>query len=87
MADSYFEPGSFRDRTNRVFYQDGVALRGLDSHAVQEWEALSSKPFFQHFIAAGKLVQTEQVEFDIRLFPLLQSIRVAFQAEQTAGMR
>ena len=87
MTDSRFEPGSFRDRTSRVFYQDGTVLRGLDSHAAQEWEALSTKPFFQQFMTAGKFVQTEQIEFAIRLFPLLRSIRVAFQAEQTAGMR
>ena len=32
-----FEPGSFRDRTNRVFYRDGAVLRGLNPHAAQEW--------------------------------------------------
>ena len=57
-----FEPGSFRDRTNRVFYRDGAVLRGLNPHAAQEWEALASKPFFQQFMTAGKLVRTEQIE-------------------------
>ena len=57
-----FEPGSFRDRTNRVFYRDGAVLRGLNPHAAQEWEALTSKPFFQQFMTAGKLVRTEQIE-------------------------
>ncbi len=62
MADSHFEPGSFRDRTSRVFYRDGVVLRGLNPHAAQEWEVLNTKPFFRQFMAAGKIVQTEQVE-------------------------
>ena len=62
MTDSHFEPGSFRDRTSRVFYRDGAVLRGLNAHAAQEWEVLNTKPFFQQFMTAGKLVQTEQVE-------------------------
>ena len=62
MLASHFEPGSFRDRTSRVFYQDGAVLRGLDAHAAQEWEALKTRPFFRQFMAEGKIVQTEQVE-------------------------
>ncbi len=62
MADFPFEPGSFRDRTSRVFYRDGTVLRGLNAQAAQEWEVLTSKPFFRQFMAAGKLVQTGQVE-------------------------
>ena len=62
MVAPHFEPGSFRDRTSRVFYQDGAVLRGLNTHAVQEWEVLKAKPFFQQFMAEGKIVRTEQVE-------------------------
>ena len=61
MVAAHFEPGSFRDRTSRVFYQDGAVLRGLNAHAAQEWEALKTKPFFQQFMAEGKIVRTEQV--------------------------
>ncbi|MCY4386156.1 MAG: class I SAM-dependent methyltransferase [Desulfurellaceae bacterium] len=62
MVAPYFEPGSFRDRTSRVFYQDGAVLRGLNAHAAQEWEVLKTKPFFQQSMAEGKIVRTEQVE-------------------------
>ena len=62
MVASHFEPGSFRDRTSRVFYQDGAVLRGLNAHAAQEWEVLQTKSFFRQFMAEGKIVHTEQVE-------------------------
>ena len=61
MTDSHFEPGSFRDRTSRVFYRDGAVLRGLNAHAAQEWEVLKTKPFFRQSMAEGKIVRTEQV--------------------------
>lgn len=61
MVAPHFEPGSFRDRTSRVFYQDGAVLRGLNTHAAQEWEVLKAKPFFQQFMAEGKIVRTEQI--------------------------
>ncbi len=62
MAASHLEPGSFRDRTSRVFYQDGAVLRGLNTHAAQEWEVLKAQSFFQQFMAEGKIVRTDQVE-------------------------
>ena len=62
MVASHFEPGSFRDRTSRVFYRDGAVLRGLNAHAAQEWEVLKTTPFFQQFMAEGKIVRTEQIE-------------------------
>ncbi len=62
MVASHFEPGSFRDRTSRVFYQDGAVLRGLNAHAAQEWEVLKTKPFFRQFMDEGKIVRTEQIE-------------------------
>ena len=61
MVALHFEPSSFRDRTSRVFYQDGAVLRGINAHAAQEWEVLKAKPFFQQFMAEGKIVRTEQV--------------------------
>ena len=61
MVASHLEPGSFRDRTSRVFYQDGAVLRGLNAHAAQEWEVLKTKSFFRQFMAEGKIVHTEQV--------------------------
>jgi len=61
MADYQIEPGSFRDRSNRVFYVDGAILRGLDEKGLAEWEALSSRKFFQRFTDEGKLIQTERI--------------------------
>ena len=61
MVAPHFEPGSFRDRTSRVFYQDGAVLRGLNTPAAQEWEVLKTKPFFQQSMVEGKIVQTEQI--------------------------
>ncbi|HEV8713403.1 MAG TPA: methyltransferase, partial [Candidatus Binatia bacterium] len=55
------EPGSFRDRTSRVFYSDGAVFRGLSQQALKEWETLSSTAFFRGLMAEGKLVHTERV--------------------------
>jgi SAM-dependent methyltransferase len=55
------EPGSFRDRTGRVFYSDGAVFRGLSKQALKEWKTLSSTAFFRRLMAEGKLVYTEQV--------------------------
>jgi ribosomal protein L11 methylase PrmA len=62
MVEQRYEPGSFRDRTSRVFYRNGAVLRGLTKQAVKDWEALSSTAFFRRSMAEGKLVSTEQVD-------------------------
>lgn len=62
MADFSFEAGSFRDRTNRVFYSAGAVFRSLNQRALAEWEVLSSTAFFRRFSANGKLVPTERVD-------------------------
>src|SRR5690242_7142731 len=56
-----FEPGSYRDRTGRVFYDSGTVYRALNSVALDEWENLCAKRFFQRYQAAGKLVRTERL--------------------------
>ncbi len=55
------EPGSFRDRTSRVFYADGSVLRGLDSRALAEWEALAATRFFPRLVREGKIIGTERL--------------------------
>jgi len=55
------EPASFRDASSRVFYDDGVILRGLDEHAAAEFEALSITRFFHRLVAEAKVVATERV--------------------------
>ena len=57
-----FEPGSFRDRTSRVFYQADTVFRALTAPALADWEQLTSTDFFQRLHTAGKIVHTEQVD-------------------------
>jgi ribosomal protein L11 methylase PrmA len=54
------EPGSFRDRTARVFYHDGRIFRGLNETALKEWQALSATNFYRRLSATGAIVATEQ---------------------------
>ena len=68
MTDIALEPGSFRDRTARVFYHHGRIFRGLTKPAFDEWKALSATRFFQRFQTEGTLVHTE--ERDLRSVPL-----------------
>jgi len=52
------EPGSFRDRHNRVYYQGGRVLRGLSNASLADWEHLSKTDFFSRHAEAGSLVKT-----------------------------
>ena len=54
------EPGSFRDRTARVFYHEGKIFRGLNDTALKEWHALSATNFYRRLSASGAIVPTEQ---------------------------
>jgi SAM-dependent methyltransferase len=56
------EPGSFRDRTARVFYADGAVYRGLTALALEEWKMVSVAPFFKSATAKGQIVATETVD-------------------------
>jgi hypothetical protein len=62
MSEIALEPGSFRDRTARVFYHDGNILRGLNETALAEWQALSATAFFRRFSETGAIVPTRQRE-------------------------
>ena len=62
MLPPAFEPGSFRDRTSRVFYQAETVFRALSPPALANWQQLAAKAFFQRLQDAGKVVQTQQVE-------------------------
>lgn len=55
-----FDPGSFRDRSGRVFTRDGKVYRALTTRAASEWEFVSTQPFFQQRMAAGQIVQTKR---------------------------
>jgi SAM-dependent methyltransferase len=54
-----FEPGSFRDRSNRVFYQEGRVYRALDPQSLDHWTQLQSKSFYQAYAQEGKIVSTK----------------------------
>jgi hypothetical protein len=56
-----FEPGSFRDRSSRVFLQDGRVFRVLSRQAFAEWQSLRTKEFFRKYTAEGTLVATQQL--------------------------
>jgi SAM-dependent methyltransferase len=71
MSDIALEPGSFRDRTARVFYHDGKIFRGLNETALKEWEALSTTSFFQRLSGTGAIVPTTQR--DLASLPLASS--------------
>lgn len=73
MTDIAFEPGSFRDRTSRVFYHANGVFRALDSHAYREWAKLSSTAFFRRFMSEGKLIHTEQIETSVGLAPISEA--------------
>lgn len=58
-----FEPGSYRDRDGRVFYDRGGGIcRVLSDRALSEWEAVSRTQFFQTAMREGRVVHSERVE-------------------------
>jgi ribosomal protein L11 methylase PrmA len=56
------EPGSFRDRTARVFRANEEIYRGLTATASEEWRAVDQSQFFRRAIERGAIVQTQMVE-------------------------
>jgi SAM-dependent methyltransferase len=55
------DPGSFRDWSSRVFYENGRILRALSEEGLADWLALSGSPFFARAVAEGKIVPTDRV--------------------------
>ena len=78
MSEIALEPGSFRDRTARVFYHNGKIYRGLSATALKEWQALSATAFYRRFSTSGGIVSTEQRD--------LSSIPFASSDQQWAGV-
>ncbi|HKY22629.1 MAG TPA: class I SAM-dependent methyltransferase [Vicinamibacterales bacterium] len=78
MSDIALEPGSFRDRTARVFYHDGKIFRGLNETALKEWQALSATSFFRRFSGSGAIVPTQQRD--------LASLPLSSTGQQWAGV-
>lgn len=64
IAGSIYEPGSFRDRSGRVFYDRGAVYRGLNAEALANWRLLNATHFFARAVADGSLVKTEEIDAD-----------------------
>ncbi|BAQ15709.1 SAM-dependent methyltransferase [Methyloceanibacter caenitepidi] len=80
------DPGSFRDRNNRV-YDDGVHIyRGVSRAALENWREVSRTDFFADLMSQSKLVRTEESagptvegDIDLKSWPgVLQHDRVPF---------
>lgn len=60
LATPRYEPGSYRDRDGRVFYDDaGGVCRTLSARALAEWKLVRQARYFQHSVAAGRVVATD----------------------------
>jgi hypothetical protein len=77
-----FEPGSFRDRTGRVFYAGDAVYRALTPRGLAEWEALAASRFLPRLLAAGDVVATDRAapppDLDGSWAGLLRHERVPF---------
>ena len=56
------EPGSFRDRTARVFRVGDDIYRGLTGTASAEWRAVAETAFFRRAMDRGAIVQTTEAD-------------------------
>jgi len=55
-----FVPGSYRDRSARVFVAGDQVLRGLTAEAVEVWQRLQPSAFWQQLTALGQVVPTQE---------------------------
>jgi len=58
-ARARFDPGSFRDRTSRVVLSGDRVLRALSARGWEAWQAVSTLPFLDREMAAGRIVATQ----------------------------
>lgn len=54
----HYVPGSFRDRSGRVFQANGQIYRAVTAGALEEFEAVSRMSFFQNGMATRAIVPT-----------------------------
>ncbi|MFT5445593.1 MAG: hypothetical protein ACI9DC_000754 [Gammaproteobacteria bacterium] len=52
------DPGSFRDRSNRIYTDDTRVLRGISSEVLECWSELKNQPFYQKLEASSEVVGT-----------------------------
>lgn len=56
-----FDPGSFRDRSSRVFIRDGRIFRVLDAEALATWRRAFAQPFLQQMVSRREIVGTREL--------------------------
>lgn len=55
-----YEPGSYRDRSGRVFYdQNGGVFRALSSNALTAWNDLQQTRFFSRAVESGSVIRSQ----------------------------
>ena len=59
-----FDPGSFRDRSSRVFLRDGRVFRAMDAASLATWRRASALPFVKELLAQQQIVGTREVSAD-----------------------
>lgn len=89
-SERALEPGSFRDRDSRVFYESGRVLRGLSPLALEEWRKLSEEPFFDALLKTGAVIGTEEATDDPSPWALVLEHRripfISYPYEWSFGM-
>ena len=60
ITEHHLEPGSFRDKTSRVFYVDGQILRGLNAEALDAWTAFTSSTLYTQLVQEHKIPITQR---------------------------
>ena len=56
------EPGSFRDRDSKVFYDESGVLRALTERGLDDWHALVESELYSRFSGSGQLVGSELID-------------------------
>jgi hypothetical protein len=56
-----FEPGSFRDRSSRVFIRDGRVFRAMDAKSLATWRRVFAQPFVQQMVSQWQIVATREL--------------------------
>jgi hypothetical protein len=70
MLDLAFQPGSFRDRSCRVFQWQGEVYRALNAESAGYHSQLLRMPFFTEAMARGEIIESSPAA---DLIPLVQS--------------
>jgi hypothetical protein len=56
-----FDPGSFRDRSSRVFIREGRVFRAMDAESLATWRCAHAQPFVQQMVSQDQIVGTREV--------------------------